>query len=210
MANAVYNFSLIVLILGIVLVVFSAGALVWSGTIKEREASQKLANDEIAIAQSKAALELAKADLAETNKRLAESEKEGSEAKFEETKLKSAASWREITPEQRDLFAAFVKDFPKGKVLIDTVVANPEAANYARQMSDMLKGVGYTVVEKYSTADAAGPPPVGIQMKIKSMDEQPVYAGSLQKALEYIDIDTAGSLDDRAENAVLIFVGVIP
>jgi hypothetical protein len=178
--------------------------------MKERHASQRLANDEIAIAQSKAALKVAKADLAETNKRLVEAEKEGSEAKFEETKLKSAASWREITPEQRDLFAAFAKDFPKGKVLIDTVVANPEAANYARQLSDMLKEVGYTVVEKYSSAVPSGPPPVGIQMKIRSMAEQPVYAGSLQKALEYIDIDTAGSLDDRAENAVLIFVGVIP
>ena len=36
------------------------------------------------------------------------------------------------------------------------------------------------------------------------------YAGTLQRGLEFIGIETSGSLDDTAADVVIIFVGTKP
>ncbi len=55
-----------------------------------------------------------------------------------------------------------------------------------------------------------GSPPTGIEIKIRSMDDQPLYAGTLQKALEFIGLSTSGALDDMAGDSVMLFVGTKP
>jgi hypothetical protein len=206
-ANSIYNLSFVVLLGGIALVLISTVSLIWSGMIKERYASETIAQNEAAAAQANAALQKAKADAAEASRQLTQAK--AAATALEQETPKTLPTGREIPPEKRDLFKAFVKDSSKGKVFIGSVSADSEAANYARQISEMLTGAGYTVVDK---TDLLPPEesPVGVHIRIKSMAEQPIYAGSLQKGLESIGIDTAGELDDAAEDSVLIIVGSKP
>jgi hypothetical protein len=119
-------------------------------------------------------------------------------------------SYREVTPMARDQFKTFVKSFTKGRVFIDCVTSSPEAAYYAGEISDLLKDAGYIVEQKSTSPSTSDYAPSGVQMKIKSLAEQPVYAGTLQRGLEYIGINTTGELDDAAEDSVLIYVGTKP
>jgi hypothetical protein len=124
--------------------------------------------------------------------------------------LQATASGREITPENVGLFINFVKTVSKGRIVIEAIASNSEATHFARQIAAMLKSAGYDVEENYGSPTLLGPPPVGVGMIIRSMDEQPPYAGSLQRGLEFIGIATTGSLDTTAGDSVMIFVGSKP
>ena len=60
----------------------------------------------------------------------------------------------------------------------------------------MLTDAGYLVVPKDGPTIPIQNTTLGVHIRIRSMSHQPAYAGSLQKGLEYIGIDTAGELDD--------------
>jgi hypothetical protein len=218
LANSIYNLSITVLIGGTALVFFSALGVIWSGIVKERHAEEKPANINPVTSQANIALEKAKAELADAKQQLAlanaatvSAQKEAADSRKEMERLKTLGSWRVITPDAREQFKTFTKTFAKGTVFLDSVRTNPEAADYAGQISDLLKDAGYTVVEK-STSTMVRPEdaPLGVQMKIKNLAAQPAYAGTLQRGLEYIGIVTTGELDDAAEDSVLIFVGNKP
>jgi len=218
LANSIYNLSLTVLIGGSVLVLFSALALLWSGMIKDRHATEDTTKLQSAANQASATLEKTKAELTETTKQLADAKAAVAAALKSAKGTPSAAiekprapgSYREITPEAREQFVTFVKTFAKGKVFLDWVGANPEATDYAGQISDLLKEAGYTVDVKSTSTTTVADAPIGVQMKIKNIYTQPSYAGTLQRGLEYISINPTGELDDAAEDAVLIFVGNKP
>ena len=218
LANSIYNVSLTVLIGGAALVVFSTIGLVWSGMIKERHAADETAHIAANAAQAKASLEKTKAELAKVSKELADTKAEAATAPKavaalapqSASKPRVPGSYREITPEAREQFVSFVKTFAKGKIFMDWVGANAEATDYAGQLSDLLQEAGYTVEVKSTSTTTVADAPIGVQMKIKSLYAQPPYAGTLQRGLEYIGINTTGELDDAAEDSVLIFVGNKP
>jgi hypothetical protein len=217
LANTIYNLSIIVLIGGSALVFCSAIGMVWSSVVRERHAvAEKAASIEVIRAQANAAVERAKADAAEANTQLAlanaavAAQKAAADAKVGTDKPGPPGSYREITAEARDQFKTFVKSFAKGRVFMDCVTTNPESTYYAGEISDMLKDAGYIVEQKSTSTLSAADAPSGVQMKIKSLAEQPVYAGTLQRGLEYIGINTTGELDDAAEDSVLIYVGNKP
>jgi hypothetical protein len=217
-ANSVYHVSVIVLVGGIALVLISTASLIWSGVVRERYAAQRLTQDAAALAQANSALQRAREQAADAGKLLAQARAEAATLEKEQQAAASAAATgpaqagtRDITPEKRDLFKAFVRDFSKGRVFVGcTAESDPEAANFARELSQMLMDAGYLVVPKLGPANPADAATTGVHIRIRSMASQPVYAGSLQKGLESIGIETAGELDDTAEDSVLILVGSKP
>jgi hypothetical protein len=218
-ANSIYHVSVGALVGGIALVFLSTLSMIWSGTIRERYASARIAHDEAVAAQAGAALLKARAEAAEVEKQLAQAKEaaaeaaasaSGAAARLEQEKFQPQPSWRDISAENRSLFATFVKNFAKGRVFIGVSPSDPEASNYAREISDLLATSGYPVVQKTDLPIPAGGFPVGVHIRIKSMEAQPTYAGALQKGLEYIDINTTGELDDDAEDSVLILIGGKP
>jgi hypothetical protein len=212
-ANIVYHVSFVALLVGAALVLLSATALVWSNSIRESDAARRLANLETTSAQANAEVLQARAEVVDANRHLAQAntaaaaaEKEAAQAR-ESDKSVAVVVGREITAENCGLFINFVKTVSKGRVVVEAILSDPEALHFARQISAMLTSAGYDVGENFGSPTLLGQAPVGVEMKIRSMDEQPVYAGSLQKGLEFIGIDTSGSLDTTAGESVVIFVG---
>jgi hypothetical protein len=211
-AEAVYHVSLIVLLAGIGLVFLAAIAVFWSGSIRDRALTERLANLDHTRAQADAEVLKAKAEVIEANRRAAAAtaDKEAAEIRLANDKPMAPVSGREITAENCGLFINYVSSVAKGRVVVEAISSNPEATHFAGQLSAMLKSAGYDVKENYGSPTLLGAAPVGVQMKIRSMEEQPVYAGALQKGLEFIGIDTSGSLDTTAGDSVMIFVGSKP
>ena len=217
-ANLIYNISFVSLVVGAALVLISATALVWSSSIRERDASERLALVETADARAAATTaKKAEADLTEATRLLAQAnanaaaaEKEAAAAKLQTQKEQAPTSGRVISMDNRELFIDFVKTVGKGRVVTEAISSDPEAVSFTHQVSDMLTGAGYTVVENIGSHVLLGNPPVGVEMRIRSMEEQPPYAGSLQKGLEFIGIPTSGSLDSTAGDSVIIFIGTKP
>jgi hypothetical protein len=116
---------------------------------------------------------------------------------------------RVITPEQRKEFINLLLDAPKGAVRIESIASNEEAANFAKQMSNMLKDSGYTVSENLGSMMPFGPPPTGVLLRVKSADVQPLWGGPLQRALAHINIDAKGCVGGE-ENLVVVFIGDKP
>ena len=216
-ANLIYNISFIALLIGAVMVLASASALIWSSQVRDQDATDRIAALASAEAQAHAAMEKAQADLAESTRQLtqanaarADAEKEAAAVKAEPSKAAQPIAGRTITLDNRELFIDFVKTVSKGKVVVQAITSDPEASRYAHQVADMLQGAGYGVVENYGSAVLLGNAPVGVEMRIQSMEAQPLYAGSLQKGLEFVGIPTSGALDPAAADAVIIFIGSKP
>ena len=220
-ANAIYYVSFITLLIGALVVLLSVATLAWSNSIRERDAAERLAQDESNDARTaQEAAKKAQADLAEATKLLAQADanaaaaqKEAAEAKAklqEGTAGAPAPGGREITLDNRELFIDFVKTVPKGRVVVEAISSDVDAVAFAHEVSDMLTGAGYTVVENFGSRVLLGAPPTGVEMRIRTMEDQPVYAGALQKGLEFIGIPTSGNLDNSAGDSVIIFVGTKP
>ncbi len=217
-ANLIYHISFIALLAGTAVVMISATALVWTSSIRDRDASERLANVEADDARIEAAAaKKAQADLAEATRLLAQAnataaaaQKEAAEAKAQSQNQPATSSGRQVTLDNRELFIDFVKTVPKGRVVVEAISTDAEAVNFAHQVSDMLTGAGYIAVENYGSRELLGSPPNGVEMRIRSMDDQPVYAGALQKGLEFIGIPTSGNLDNTAGDSVIIFIGTKP
>ena len=220
-ADLVYNLSFITLLIATVVVLLSAGALVWSSGVREKDVEDRIA--QVKAADTRAADDAAKkaqADLAEATHLLAQAnanaaaaQKEAAEAKAQNAKAPvtaSSTSGRQITLDNRELFIDFVKTVSKGHVVVEAISTDAEAVTFAHQVADMLNGAGYEVAENIGSKVLLGAPPTGVEMRIRSMDEQPVYAGALQKGLEFIGIPTSGNLDSTAADSVIIFIGTKP
>lgn len=215
-ANTVYQVSLITLLIGAAVVLISAITLIWSGSIRENDLSSRLTNLQTTSAQATDEVARAHADVIDLKQQLAsathaaaEAQKEAMEAKLQNAKP-VATSGRQITAENCGLFINYVRTVLKGKIILEANSSDAEAINYARQMADMLKSAGYDLDERFGSPTLLGQPPVGVQMRIRSMDEQPPYAGTLQSGLEFIGIGTSGSLDDTAADVVIVYVGTKP
>ncbi len=213
-ANTVYHASFLALVIGAVVVLVSAVTLLWSGSVRENDLSSRLASLESTRAQADAQVTQAQADLATAKEQVVvanaakdRAEKEVETAKQSSAKPVAVVAGRQVTAENCGLFINFVRTVRKGKIILQANSSDAEATSFARQLSDMFKSAGYDVDENFASPTLLGPPPVGVQMKIRSMDEQPPYAGSLQQGLEFIGIDTSGALDDGAADSVIIYVG---
>ncbi len=215
-ANTVYQVSLIVLLVGAALVVVSAIAMIASNSIRERELNDRLASLADAAAKAKAEVQKANAEVATAHQQVIAAqtaevklEKEISDMKGGGA-LKPVLAGRQVTVENCGLFINFVKTAPKGRVVVEAISSNEEASQFAKQISDMVKSAGYDVTENFGSATLLGDQPVGVQMKIRSMEEQPAYAGSLQRGLEFIGINTTGALDASAGDEVVLYIGSKP
>jgi hypothetical protein len=132
-------------------------------------------------------------------------------AQLETQKVKALVSWREITDENRTKFKAFVANAPKGHIEVGSLASDAEGANFARQISDMLKDAGYAVTDNFGSLMPFGQPPVGVSIELKSTENEPTWAAPLQNAFTAIGIDAGGRLNEALEEStVLVFVGCKP
>jgi hypothetical protein len=216
-ADLVHWLSLVALLAGAAVVLLAAIGLVWSGGVRERAAAQRMA--ELDAAKANASVELAKVrgELAGANERAVRAEalvqaakKESILPKEPTQAMQAIAPGREISADNAGIFINFVKTVAKGRVVVQAIASNTEATHYAAEVTAMLRSAGYDVDQNFGSVTLLGQPPVGVQMKIRSMEEQPMYAGTLQKGLEFIGIDTTGVLDAAAGDSVIIFVGDKP
>ena len=208
-ANSVYNLSVVVLAGGIALVLISMLSMLWSSVVKQRYTTQQMAQNAAAVAQANIALLKAKED-ATTATHLLNEVKAAAAELAKQREQAAVPAGRQITPERRELFRLFVKDFSKGRIIVGCATTDVEAINYTKQIGDMLTNAGYIVVPLSAPSIPVQNSTQGVHIRIRSMSQQPTYAGSLQKGLEYIGVDTAGELDDAAQDAVLVLVGSKP
>lgn len=172
---------------------------------KVAEARAAEARGVAAKAEQKAAE--ASNNLAQANAAAALAQKDAAEARLETVKIKALVAWREISSENRARFKQLLDSLPKGPVRVESVASNPEAANFARLISEMLSESGFTVTNNFGSHMLFGPPPIGVQMKIENAELPPKHALSLQQALRVIGIEALAQISPDLKDTVVVFVG---
>jgi len=135
-------------------------------------------------------------------------EKEAADASLEAGRLKALVSWRDIPDDKRVEFKAAVKDFPKGKVIVESLASDAEGTNFAKQIADMLTQAGYAVSENLSSMTFFGTLPIGVKLRVKSREQTPIFAAGLQHALRDIGIDAPATVGGPEVDVDLLVITV--
>lgn len=101
---------------------------------------------------------------------------------------------------------------PKGKVGVWVTTGDPEAYTFASQLWNALKDAGFDVGSQLTPFTTYGPPPVGATIQIRDKDNEPPFAGAIQRALEDAGIKPGAevSLFCPDANVVCIRMGTKP
>ncbi len=196
-ANALSNFAMVSLVVGLLLTIASTIALIWLSGVKSRYIDEHMAQ---IFAQS----EQAKAETARANERAAEfllraqqanAEQEKARLQLEQVRTLSAA--RRLSPEQH---AKIVKSLNGHPMTVNLLSPNndAEAAQFAEDISQTLKDAGITV----NASTSLFPIPIrGLGMSMTSSE-----AGKML----YLALRGAGfEIKDLPEkDPVMIIVGV--
>lgn len=124
------------------------------------------------------------------------------------TALEEQARPRALTVRQRDQLVVFLRDKPKGRVVIKASATAPDARAYAEEFRDVLAQDGWTV--RIDNAIFAGPSSSGVWITVKDPNKAPMTAGLLQNALKAVGIDARGQHDqsiDTVDNEFWLSVG---
>ena len=135
-------------------------------------------------------------------------EKEIEVAHEETAQLRSKMQPRSISPEQSEKFTSFLRNAPKGEVMIVMPInSGEESQDYANQIAKMIRSAGFNPI---AVSDMSNPEiPRGIVL-VASNSTNPPYAGAIQQALKAIGID-AKALQETSRYPVLkIVVGSKP
>src|SRR5262249_11125562 len=129
-------------------------------------------------------------------------EKDAAELRLQLARLK----WRVITPEQQAILTQFLRDTPKGPVLI-LYAPDDEPRSFAMQISDALKAAGFNPkIEQGAIAQNLP----GTWLLVHSLQQPPPHAVPLQKAFREIHVDLDGQEDPQRvpdPNAVVMLIG---
>jgi hypothetical protein len=124
------------------------------------------------------------------------------------TALEEQARPRALTDSQRNQLVVFLRDKPKGRVVIKASATAPDARGYAEEIRDVLAHEGWTV--RIDNAIFAGPNSGGVWITVKDLNKAPTTAGLLQNALKAVGIDARGQHDqgmDTVDNEFWLSVG---
>ena len=124
------------------------------------------------------------------------------------TALEEQARPRALTDSQRNQLVVFLRDKPKGRVVIKASATAPDARGYAEEVRDVLAQEGWTV--RIDNAIFAGPNSGGVWITDKDPNKAPTTAGLLQNALKAVGIDARGRHDqgmDTVDNEFWLSVG---
>jgi hypothetical protein len=129
-------------------------------------------------------------------------EKDAAELRLQLARLK----WRIITPEQQATLTEFLKDAPKGPVLVLHTL-DDEPRSYAMQIRDALKAAGFDPKMEQS---AVAPNLPGTWLLVQNLQQPPQHAVALQKAFREIHVDLDGQQDPQRvpdPRAVVMLIG---
>jgi hypothetical protein len=116
-------------------------------------------------------------------------EKDAAELRLQLARLK----WRVITPEQQATLTEFLKNTPKGPVLVLHAL-DDEPRSYAMQISDALKAAGFDPKMEQSAVAQNLP---GTWLLVQNLQQTPPHAVPLQMAFREIHVDMDGQQDPQ-------------
>jgi hypothetical protein len=165
---------------------------------EERASSADLASSQATLAA------------AEATQRAAGLEKEAAEAKLEFVKLQSVVAWRTISEQQKQDFATFLAFAPKGEIVVTRTSQDPETANYALLIADMLTRAGYTGAPRGQVGlnMTSGVPAPGVFISV--LDLRNAIAGPIQQGFAKTGIKAEGIHRPSQRDPIEILVGPKP
>ena len=155
----------------------------------------------------------AQADVDAARIEIARQQTLAAEAQLETQRLKEEMAWRTISDLQKTKFRSGFVGIPPAnlRLSVSTISGNPESTQYAIEIADLLRSIGFQV-SGVNSAIMPGAIPEGIIVRVRdrvSLAGQ--AAGLLQMAFRTAGIDTPGQLDPSlADDLIEIFVGIKP
>lgn len=147
-ANLLYSISGMVLTVGAILTLIGTIGGIWSGSIREKYAEERITANkkEAALANEKAAL---------ATEKTAELELEAENAKLEQQRLKELLAWRRL---DRKSYETLVEGFRgiTAKLSIGAVRADPESITFWEDILQAAKEAGIEVVPHTTWQRAVG------------------------------------------------------
>jgi hypothetical protein len=119
-ADAIFTWANIILVVGAVLAFVGTAAVFWSTGVRERYADERIAANEAETAKAKA---------------------ETAQARLEQERLKSQMAWRRISPEQARRIAALLQG-EKLEAWVTFVGNDPEATVFREDVNAALSAAG--------------------------------------------------------------------
>ena len=184
-ADEVFNWANWLLLMSLIVGVISTYAIVASGSIRDQQSKQELVE--------------AKAETAKAHERAALLEKDAAAARLETERLKLLAAWRRVSIEQHRRLVESLKGKVKGKVWVEFVDSDPEAAQFHADIWQTLNDAGVSV-QWYSGWERA----VGLKITNPETED----AKAIQEAFRAVGIifepKTEPGLKSAASNVEII------
>lgn len=119
---------------------------------------------------------------------------------------RESSPWRSIGQRQRDLFRLAVIGSVKGRVSLQFVAYDAEAAHFAVELEALLRSCGFDVYEAREVRTAGRVPP--LVLIIRDRDNPPGHAGALRAGFEALSQTPTGEVrPDIPLTDVRIMVG---
>jgi len=114
---------------------------------------------------------------------------------------------RSISPEDREKFVAFLKEYKSGPFEILCSLSDVEARNFALEIQRAFLEAGWKEVRLNGNVILA-PQPTGLILWIRSVEEEdlPPHGGAVQQAFKHINLPTALQTHEGQEKSTLILV----
>jgi hypothetical protein len=97
---------------------------------------------------------------------------------------------RGLSPDQQREFRELVGPQLKGDVEVQITAGDAEAQQFAAEIGQLLQSAGWTI--QHQSSAVFSPAPTGLILQVRDRDQQPMYAGVLQRALDKIGIAARG------------------
>jgi hypothetical protein len=166
------------------------------------KAKEGTANAEAQAA--KASVEVAKLQVIVAN-----AEKERAQAEKDLLELQERIRPRRLTSEQKAGLIELLKNEPKGPVIMECLMAEPETCNFAMELRVALEAAGFKI-EQLKMSGTGPVAPTGINVLIPGQPV-PAHANFLMHALREIGLHPVGIVDPIVpKGAVFVRVGIKP
>jgi hypothetical protein len=179
--------------------------------LSEKNNSALLAQLEADLAGSRRADEEKGVRLAQMEIDVRNARQSTDQAKAEVKRVESADGPRVLTPEQRKQFIESVRGLPTGKVLVSAFFENPETHQFGGELLNLLKGAGFSVVERaplnfFTTSR----PSSGVRIGCQDINNPPPQFETVRKALESIGLEASTTNIVNADDADVVEIQVTP
>ena len=175
-ADAIYTWSNVLLVLGAILALTGTAGVFWSGGVREKFADERISANEAETAKAKA---------------------ETAQAKLEQERLKTLMVWRRVSPSQALQLSSILKGVQL-ELWLAWVGDDPEATVFRGDLEAALTSAG--VKTKYFSGYARA---VGLSVHGGTPEERQTLLGAFHAAgLPLVESDQQGMMKDQLEITV--------